>query len=68
MNIITVSPKFQIVIPKHIRKKLNIKPGQKMQILEYKGRIELILEKDLSELRGFVKGIKTEFKREEDRF
>ncbi len=39
-----------------------------MQILEYNGRIELILEKDLSELRGFVKGIKTEFKREEDRF
>lgn len=67
MNIITISPKFQIVIPKNIRKKLNIKPGQKFQVLEYKGRIELIPQKDISELRGFVKGINTEFIREKDR-
>jgi len=67
MNIITISPKYQIVIPKNIRKKLNIKPGQKFQVLEYKGRIELIPQKDISELRGFVKGINTEFIREKDR-
>jgi AbrB family looped-hinge helix DNA binding protein len=67
MNIITISPKYQIVIPKNIRKKLNIKPGQKFQVLEYKGRIELIPQKDISELRGFVKGINTESIREKDR-
>lgn len=46
---------------------MNLRPGQKMQIIEYAGRIELIPERDIKELRGFLKGIKTEFKREGDR-
>ncbi|SDN99892.1 looped-hinge helix DNA binding domain-containing protein, AbrB family [Desulfonauticus submarinus] len=67
MQIITVSPKYQIVIPKTIRESLRLHPGQKMYIVEYEGRIELIPERDIKELRGFLKGINTEFKREEDR-
>jgi AbrB family looped-hinge helix DNA binding protein len=67
MQIVTVSPKFQIVIPKVIREALNLRPGQKMQVIEYAGRIELMPERDIKELRGFIKGINTEFKREEDR-
>ena len=67
MQTVTVSPKFQVVIPKAVRKALQIRPGQKMQVVEYKGRIELIPEKDIKELRGFIKGINTEFEREEDR-
>jgi AbrB family looped-hinge helix DNA binding protein len=67
MLTVTVSPKFQVVIPKTIREALHLRPGQKMQILEYDGRIELIPERDIKELRGFLKGINTEFKREEDR-
>ena len=67
MHIVTVSPKFQIVIPKSVRDSLQLRPGQKMQIVEYDGRIELILERDISELRGFLKGINTEFEREKDR-
>jgi len=67
VQLITVSPKFQVVIPKTIRKALNIRPGQKMQVVEYAGRIELIPERDIKELRGFLKGINTEFKREKDR-
>ena len=67
MQSITVSPKYQVVIPKTVRKALNIRPGQKMQVVEYAGRIELSPEKDIKELRGFLKGINTEFKREEDR-
>jgi AbrB family looped-hinge helix DNA binding protein len=67
MQSVTVSPKYQIVIPKTIRETLNIRPGQKMQVIEYAGRIELIPERDIKELRGFVKGINTEFKREKDR-
>jgi len=67
MQSVTVSPKFQIVIPKTIRQALNLRPGQKMQIVEYSGRIELIPERDIKELRGFLKGINTEFKREKDR-
>jgi len=67
MHSITVSPKYQVVIPKSVRKSLKIRPGQKMQVIEYAGRIELIPERDIKELRGFLKGINTEFKREEDR-
>ena len=67
MLTVTVSPKYQVVIPKSIRETLHLRPGQKMQVVEYEGRIELIPERDIKELRGFLKGINTEFKREEDR-
>jgi AbrB family looped-hinge helix DNA binding protein len=67
MQTVTVSPKYQVVIPKVVRKALHLRPGQKMQVIEYDGRIELIPERDIRELRGFLKGINTEFEREEDR-
>ena len=67
MQSVTVSPKYQIVIPKTIRNALNLRPGQKMQVMECAGRIELIPERDIKELRGFIKGIDTAFKREKDR-
>ena len=67
MHSVTVSPKYQVVIPKTVREALNVRPGQKMQVVEYAGRIELIPERDIKELRGFLKGINTEFKREKDR-
>lgn len=67
MHTVTVSPKFQVVIPKEIRKALNLRPGQRMQVVEHEGRIEFIPERDLKELRGFLKGINTGFKREGDR-
>ena len=67
MYIVTVSPKFQVVIPRNVRNSMKLRPGQKMQVIEYEGRIELIPERDIKELRGFLKGINTEFKREEDR-
>ena len=67
MQTVTVSPKFQVVIPKSVRESLRLRPGQKMQVVEYEGRIEFIPERNISELRGFLKGINTEFEREEDR-
>ena len=67
MQLVTVSPKYQVVIPKTVRESLKLRPGQKMQIVEYAGRIELIPDRDIVELRGFLKGINTEFQREEDR-
>ena len=67
MQSVTVSPKFQVVIPRPIRDRLRLQPGQKMRVIEYSGRVEFIPERDISELRGFVKGINTSFKREEDR-
>jgi AbrB family looped-hinge helix DNA binding protein len=67
MQTVIVSPKFQIVIPKSVRETLHLKPGQKMQVIEYEGRIELIPDRDIKELRGFLKGINTNFQREDDR-
>ena len=67
MQTVTVSPKFQVVIPRDVRDSMQLRPGQKMQVIEYDGRIEMIPERDITELRGFLKGIDTEFNREEDR-
>ena len=67
MQTVTVSPKYQVVIPKNIRDALKLRPGQKMRVVEYEGRIELIPDRDISELRGFLKGIDTRLVREKDR-
>lgn len=67
MDTVTVSPKYQVVIPKNIRDSLQLHPGQKMKVIEYNGRIELIPDKEISELKGFLKGINTRFSREDDR-
>jgi len=46
---------------------MHLNAGQKMQVMEYDGRIEMIPEKDISELKGFLKGIDTAFERERDK-
>ena len=67
MTAVTVSPKFQVVIPKEIRENLGIFSGQKVQMLMYKGRIELIPLKPRSEMKGFLQGIDTDVQRDGDR-
>ncbi len=67
MNIVTVSPKYQIVIPKTVRVQLGIMPGEKIQVVSYESRIELIPVKSMSSARGFLSGIDTRITREEDR-
>ena len=67
MESVTVSPKYQVVIPKSIRETMRLRPGQKLKVIEYEGRIELIPDRDIAELRGFLSGINTEFEREGDR-
>jgi AbrB family looped-hinge helix DNA binding protein len=67
MNTVTVSPKFQIVIPQAIRQSLGLQPGQKVQAILYENRIELIPIRPMAEMRGFLKGIVTTIEREEDR-
>ena len=67
MAAVTVSPKFQVVIPKEIRKQLGLLPGQRIQIVVYGDRIELIPVKPIKRMRGFLKGIDTRVPREEDR-
>jgi len=67
METVTVSPKYQVVIPRSIRKSLGIEPGQKIQVLQHKNRIELIPLKSIKEMRGFLKGIDTTVERDEER-
>jgi AbrB family looped-hinge helix DNA binding protein len=64
----TISPKYQIVIPKEIRREVKLIPGQKLQVIARNGHIILVPVRPLSELRGFVKGIPTEgFRDKRDR-
>jgi AbrB family looped-hinge helix DNA binding protein len=67
MTAVTVSPKFQVVIPKEIREALGIVSGQKVQMLTYQNRIELIPLKPMREMKGFLKGIDTTVQRDKDR-
>lgn len=67
MTTVKLSPKYQIVIPKEIRNKLKLRPGQRMQLIQLEDRIEFILLKDIKDARGFLKGINTDIKREGDR-
>lgn len=67
MESVTISPKFQIVIPRRVRDSLKLKPGQKIRVIQFGKRIELIPEVDISEMRGFLKGINTKISREKNR-
>jgi len=67
METVTVSPKFQVVIPRSVRDALDIHPGEKMQVLQYKDRIEFVHLKEIKKMRGFLKGIDTTIIREKDR-
>lgn len=67
MTSVTVSPKYQVVIPKEVRDSMGIVSGQKIQILTYQNRIELIPVRPMKKMRGFLKGIDTTVKRDKDR-
>ena len=67
MGTVTISPKFQVVIPKEIREQLGLSPGQKVQAIVCGDRIELIPVRPAEQMRGFLKGIDTHIEREPDR-
>lgn len=67
MTIITVSPKFQVVIPRDLRRQLDIQPGQKLRARIQGDRIELIPEQPITAARGFLPEIDTQIEREDDR-
>ncbi len=67
METISISPKFQVVIPKSIREALGLVSGQKMQALRYGDRVELIPLRPLAQARGFLAGIDSRVEREADR-
>lgn len=67
MSSVTVSPKFQVVIPKEVRDRMKLAPGQKMQVISYGDRIEMVPVRPVRTMRGFLKGINTALERESDR-
>lgn len=67
MDTAIISKNYQVRIPQRIRKAMRLAPGQKVQVLLYDNRIELIPEHDIRTMRGFLKGINTAFERDEDR-
>jgi len=67
MSTITVSSKYQIVIPAKIRLALGIRPGEKLHAIEYRGRIELVPVRPTKASRGSLKGIRTDVPRDSDR-
>ncbi len=60
MPTVTVSPKFQVVIPKELRERLGLKPGQKLFMFVVDGKIQLDVPRPITELRGMAKGIRWE--------
>jgi AbrB family looped-hinge helix DNA binding protein len=64
---VTVSPKYQVVIPRSVRERLGIRPGQRVQVIPYEDRIEFIPVRPARELRGFLRDVENTFEREEDR-
>jgi AbrB family looped-hinge helix DNA binding protein len=67
METVTISPKYQVVIPKAIRTRLKLRAGQQVQAIVYQDRIELVLVRPIRQLKGFLKGIDTTVPRERDR-
>jgi len=67
MEAVKISPKFQVVIPKEVRERLHLVAGQRMQVVAYGNRIEMIPEQKIGNMRGFLAGIDAEVGREDDR-
>jgi AbrB family looped-hinge helix DNA binding protein len=65
METVTISPKYQVVIPKSVREQLHLEPGMKAHVLAYGDRIEFLPVRAARDLRGFLKGKEVEFEREE---
>ena len=64
---VTLSPKFQLVVPRSVRESLRLRPGQKLEVFEYDGRIEFVPVRDMKSMRGFLRGIDTRVPRDKDR-
>ena len=66
MKAVTVSPKYQVVIPLEARERMRIKPGQKMHVISYDNMVVYIPVRPIQQARDSLKGIDTDIEREED--
>ena len=67
MQTVTISPKFQVVIPQRVREAMGLRSGEKAHVISFRNRIEIIPLRDIRKLRGYLSGIDTAFEREADR-
>lgn len=67
MTTVTISPKFQVVIPQAIREALHLRPGEKLRVLRHANMVEFIPVRPIQEMRGFLKNMDTTIEREADR-
>ena len=65
MEAVTVSPKYQVVIPLKVREKMRVKPGQKMHVIAYDNMVVFIPVRSIKEARGSLKGINTTIERDQ---
>jgi len=65
MDVVTISPKYQVVIPRAIRERLGLRPGQQVQAIVHGDRVELIPLRPARAFRGFLKGIDTTLERDD---
>lgn len=65
METVMVSPKYQVVIPRAVRERVHLKSGERLQVISFDDRIELIPVRPMSSMRGFLKGLDSQFKRDE---
>ncbi len=67
METVTISPKFQVVIPRKVRESMGLRSGEKAKVFSFRNRIEIVPARDIRVLRGYLQGIDTSFVREGDR-
>jgi AbrB family looped-hinge helix DNA binding protein len=66
MRPVTISSKYQVVIPREIREQLNLRPGQKLAFIPYNGTLRVVIVPSIEEAYGMLKGLNTDDIREED--
>ena len=67
MTAVTVSTKYQVVIPEDVRKSMGVRPGEKFQVVNYDGRVQLIPLRKMRDMKGLLRGMDTSVVREADR-
>ena len=56
METVTLSTKYQLVIPRDIRRRLELEPGARLTVVEKGGILYLVPERPIKELRGIARG------------
>ena len=66
MSTVTLSPKYQVVIPRSVRERIRLQPGEQLQVISFDDRIELVPVRPMRKMRGFLRGLDATFRRDEE--